>query len=71
MSLIDQFHAGGIFMYGILTFLIFTVAFIIERVIALYFIYKTPAKEFRDQVLGFIAKGDFQSALDYLRGQKA
>lgn len=67
MSLIEQFHAGGIFMYGILAFLILTIAFVAERSIALYFLYKRPADDFRDKILGFIAKGDFQSALDFVR----
>lgn len=67
MSLLEQFHAGGPFMYGILAFLILTVAFVSERTLALYFLYKKPAEDFRDKILGFIAKGDFQSALDFVR----
>lgn len=70
MSLIEQFHAGGIFMYGILAFLILTVGFVAERSIALYILHKTPTADFRDKILSFIAKGDFQSALDYIRANE-
>lgn len=66
MSLIDQFHAGGFFMWFILLFGILTFVFIIERGIALYLNYKTAPKDFRRQVLSFIATGDFKAAIDYI-----
>ena len=43
MSLIDQFHAGGFFMYFILLFGLLTIGFIVERGIVLYLKHKdTP-----------------------------
>jgi len=66
MSLIDQFHAGGIFMYFILLFGLLTIAFIGERTIALYTKYKTAPKDFRKNILSFIAQGDFKAAKSYI-----
>ena len=62
MSLIDQFHAGGFFMYFILLFGLLTVGFIIERSIVLYAKYKEEPKDFRRNLLAFIASGDFVGA---------
>lgn len=66
MSLIDQFHAGGIFMYFILLFGLLTVAFTVERSIALYLKYKAAPKDFRKTILSFIAQGDFKAAQNYI-----
>lgn len=66
MSLVQQFQAGGFFMYFILAFGILTIAFIIERFIALYATFKQAPKDFRKNILGFIAQGDFKSAQDYI-----
>lgn len=66
MSIVEQFLAGGIFMYFILAFLILTVAFIFERFYSLYATYKEVPKDFRKNLLSFIAKGDFKSAKDFL-----
>jgi biopolymer transport protein ExbB/TolQ len=69
MSLVDQFHAGGFFMYFILLFGLLTVGFIVERSIALYLKYKKTPKDFRRNVLAFIAAGDFIGARDYIQTQ--
>ncbi len=66
MSLIDQFHAGGFFMYFILLFGLLTVGFIIERTIVLYTKYRTAPKDFRRNVLAFVAAGDYQGAKTYV-----
>jgi biopolymer transport protein ExbB/TolQ len=66
MSLIDQFHAGGFFMYFILLFGLLTIGFIIERAIVLYGRYKDVPKDFRRNVLAFVAAGDFAGARDYI-----
>lgn len=66
MSLIDQFHAGGFFMYFILLFGLLTVGFIIERGIVLYTKYKDVPADFRRNLLAFVAAGDFQGAKDYV-----
>lgn len=66
MSLIDQFHAGGFFMYFILLFGLLTVGVIIERSIALYLKYQSTPKDFRRNVLAFIAAGDFLGAKNYI-----
>lgn len=66
MSLVEQFQAGGFFMYFILAFGLLTIAFIVERTIALYFMHKEAPKDFRKNILGFIAQGDFKSAQDYI-----
>jgi biopolymer transport protein ExbB/TolQ len=66
MNLVQQFQAGGFFMYFILAFGILTFAFIIERTISLYLTYKDAPKDFRKNILGFIAQGDFKAAQDYI-----
>jgi biopolymer transport protein ExbB len=66
MSLIDQFHAGGFFMYFILLFGLLTIAFIGERFMALYVKVKMAPKNFRKTILGFISHGDFKGAEDYI-----
>lgn len=67
MSLLDQFHAGGIFMYFILLFGLLTIGFIIERSVALYLKYKHAPNDFRRNILAFIAAGDFTGARDYIK----
>lgn len=66
MNLVQQFQAGGFFMYFILAFGILTIAFIIERFVSLYATFKEAPKDFRKNILGFIAQGDFKSAQDYI-----
>jgi biopolymer transport protein ExbB len=66
MSLLEQFQAGGFFMYFIALFGLLTVAFIIERFVALYATFKEAPKDFRKNILGFIAQGNFKAAQDYI-----
>jgi biopolymer transport protein ExbB len=66
MNLLEQFHAGGFFMYFILLFLVLTTVFIIERFYSLYAKYKDVPADFRNNLLTFIGQGDFKSAKDYL-----
>jgi biopolymer transport protein ExbB/TolQ len=66
MSLIDQFHAGGFFMYFILLFGLLTIGFIVERGLVLYTKYKDVPTDFRRNLLAFIAAGDFKGAKDYI-----
>jgi len=66
MSLMDQFHAGGFFMYFIALFGLLTVGFIIERGLVLYARYKTTPKDFRRNLLAFIASGDFSGAKAFI-----
>lgn len=65
MSLIDQFHAGGFFMYFILVFGILTLGLIVERTTVLYLRFKSIPKDFRRDVLAFIASGDYAGAIAY------
>lgn len=66
MSLLDQFHAGGVFMYFILVFGVLTFGFIVERTMALYIKYKSTPKDFRRNVLAFVAGSDFSGAKNYV-----
>ena len=65
MSLLDQFHAGGFFMYFILVFGILTLGLIVERTTVLYLKFKSIPKNFRRDVLAFIASGDYAGAIAY------
>ena len=67
MSLIDQFHAGGFFMYFILIFGLLALGFIVERSFALYIQYKDAPKDFRRNILAFIGSGDFAGAREYIK----
>lgn len=49
-------------MYFILLFAVFTLAFILERVQALYIKTKSSPAEFRNQILEHIRRGDLRSA---------
>lgn len=66
MSLLDQFHAGGFFMYFILLFGLLAVGFIVERSIVLYLKFKETPKDFRRNLLAFVASGDFAGAKAYI-----
>lgn len=65
-NLIIMFQKGGIFMWPILAFGLLTIAFIIERYVSLYLKHKTAPADFRKNILGFIAQGDFKAARDYI-----
>lgn len=69
MGIIDQFHAGGFFMYFILLFAVLTMIFIVERFIALYVKHKEAPSDFRKNLLSLIAAGDFTSAQDYIKAK--
>lgn len=69
--LLSSFHKGGPFMYCILTFGLLTIGFIVERYIALYKNYNEAPKDFRKNILAFIAGGDFSSAKDYIESSAA
>lgn len=64
-SIIQSFHEGGIFMYFILLFAIFTIALIVERSMALYIKIKEAPSNFREQVLSHIQRGDLAGAENY------
>ena len=64
--LTEFFHKGGIFMYPIMVFGLLTLAFIVERYIGLFVKVKYAPVDFRKNILGFIANGDFKSALTYV-----
>lgn len=64
--LANMFLKGGIFMWPILVFGLLTIAFSIERIYALYFKPKMAPADFRKNILGFISKGDFKSAIAYV-----
>lgn len=61
-GIINSFNEGGIFMYCILAFGLFTIAFIAERANALYFKAGEPSSGFRNQLLQMLSKGDFIGA---------
>lgn len=53
-------------MYFILVFGLLTIAFIFERYLALYVKHKPAPGDFRKNILGFLARGDFKAAQDYI-----
>lgn len=62
MKLVHAFNEGGVFMYFILIFGLFSIAMIIERYIALYKKNPEPSAAFRKSILGFLAQGDLSGA---------
>jgi biopolymer transport protein ExbB/TolQ len=67
MSLLHGFQVGGIFMYFILVFGLFTLGFIVERSVALYGKAKLAPQGLRRQLLPFLHKGDLEGAASYLK----
>lgn len=65
MSLIQKFNEGGIFMYFILIFGIFSVGLIVERYLALYKKLVEPQASFRKQLLGLITQGNMNQAASF------
>lgn len=61
-GIIQAFNEGGIFMYCILAFGLFTAAFIAERANALFFKMKDVPNQFRAQLLQSLSKGDYLGA---------
>jgi biopolymer transport protein ExbB len=66
MSLIKDFHAGGVFMYFILATGFLIAGIIAERAIALFKTYKAAPKDLRTKVLSLIAQGHFEEAQTYV-----
>jgi biopolymer transport protein ExbB/TolQ len=66
INLIENFKAGGFFMYFILLFGVLVLGFILERGLALFKSYKEAPKDFRKQLLEYICKNDFRAAVDYI-----
>ena len=69
MWLLQKFNEGGIFMYFIFIFAILSFTLIIERYFTLYKKEIEPNATFRNQLLGFIAQGDFTSAIKFAETQ--
>lgn len=67
MDIAKAFQEGGPFMYAILVLGVFTFSIGIERFIALYLRLKSSPKGLRDQVLGFIQRGDYFGAESFAR----
>lgn len=67
MAILQMFHEGGIFMWFILLFGILTLTFIAERLVVLFFKVKTPPADFREQILNYIRRADYQGAENYAR----
>jgi biopolymer transport protein ExbB len=65
-NLLHAFKEGGIFMYPILAFGLLTLAFIVERYVGLFLKVKYAPVDFRKNILGYIAQGDFKSAQAYI-----
>jgi len=59
-SITTAFHEGGIFMYFILAFGVFTISFIVERATVLFYKTKMAPKTIRHQLLECIRRGDLK-----------
>ncbi len=69
MALVQSFHEGGIFMWFILGFAVFSLTLILERGVFLFMSVKEfSAGGFRKQLLDFIAKGDLKAAEAHSQG---
>jgi biopolymer transport protein ExbB len=71
MNILQSFHEGGVFMYFILIFGVFTLAFIIERAMALYMKLKNPPSDFRVRLSEFLGRGDLKGAESYAMSRGA
>jgi biopolymer transport protein ExbB len=65
MWMAKAFHEGGVFMYFILIFGLFTVGFIVERARSLFLGMKSEPADFRKRLLEYIARGDLSGAENY------
>ncbi len=65
MGILHSFNEGGIFMYFILGFGLFSAAFIFERSQALFFKMKQVPAGFRQQILNLVSRGDFNGAHNF------
>lgn len=65
MAVLSAFHEGGIFMYFILIFGLFTMALMAERSVQLFIKVKAAPADFRARVLDFLNRGDLKGAENY------
>ncbi len=61
MFIVNAFEQGGIFMYFILIFFVLTIAFIVERTLALYVHFKDAPKDFHKNLLECIRRNDMNA----------
>lgn len=61
MFIVNAFEQGGIFMYFILIFFVMTVAFIVERSLALYVRFKEAPKDLHNKLLECIRQNDLNA----------
>ena len=61
MFIVNAFEQGGVFMYFILVFFILTIAFILERALALYVRFKETPTDFHEKLLGCIRRNDLDA----------
>ena len=61
MFIVNAFEQGGVFMYFILVFFILTIAFILERTLALYVRFKDTPVDFHEKLLGCIQRNDLDT----------
>ncbi len=66
-ALLNAFNEGGVFMYFILCFALFSAVFLVERYRALYLQNKLVPDNFRQRVLEYWAKGEYTAAEDYAK----
>jgi biopolymer transport protein ExbB len=71
MWLMDKFNEGGVFMYFIFIFGIFTFALIIERYFTLFKKEIEPKATFRNNLLNYLSNGDYASAVRFSENQNA
>jgi biopolymer transport protein ExbB/TolQ len=64
-GIIRSFQEGGVFMYFILVFGLFTVAFVYERANALFIKIKEIPANFRTQILNLLSSGDVMGAQNF------
>jgi len=67
MGIFQRFSEGGVFMYFILSFGVFTFCMICERAWALFHKIKPMPGGYRSQLLEFIARGDLTGAEAFAR----
>ena len=65
-AIVKAFQGGGVFMYFILVFAVCTLGLIFERASYFYKV-KTPAENFRQQILDCILRGDYKAAITLAR----
>jgi biopolymer transport protein ExbB len=67
MSVLHHFEQGGLFMWPILAFGIAAIAIIIERYRTIFVKTKMAPADFRQKLLGYLQRGEFGSAEQYVR----